>query len=254
MPDGSGGYEGFIGDLINRFVQFDGIEKFVITTGSANDVIQLPNGENVTDDIVDLGGGNDETALGRGVDIADGGDGIDGLDADLSQVAADISIDLNANTYTGVAGSSFTNFEYFTDRDNGFRTGTGNDNVVTRNADLDDSVRLGAGNDSVTVYDGTDFVVGYGLDTAPGEGGFDSSSSITAPRPPISPPTAASCRPMRTARAGTAGSRTAAAASCFSSASTGSTSPPARATTSSTISTSPTTPTTSSISAPAMTA
>jgi Ca2+-binding RTX toxin-like protein len=171
--DAAGGYEGYIGDLTNRFVMFHGIEKLVVTTGSANDVIQLPNGANVTDDIVSLGGGDDVTALGRGVDVADGGAGTDGLDADQSQVSVAISIDLNLNTYSGVAGTSFTNFEYFADRDNGFRTGTGNDNVITRNANLNDSVRLGAGNDSVTVYNGTDFVVGYGLDTPAGQGGTD---------------------------------------------------------------------------------
>jgi Ca2+-binding RTX toxin-like protein len=167
------GFDGYFRFLSNRFVIYHGFDTFDVRTGSGNDIITMGTGTVVTNDIVSLGSGDDIAVLGRGVDVADGGTGTDGLDADLSQVATDIAINLDANTFSGPAGISFTNFEYFTDPDNGFRTGTGNDTVVTRNADLDDSVRLGAGNDSVTVYNGTDFVVGYGLDTAAGAGGND---------------------------------------------------------------------------------
>ena len=159
-----GGVQGQIGDGMTRNVSFDNVERFDIRTGNAGDNVALGTGTRVTDDSVTLGGGDDFAELGRGVDQADGGFGTDGLAADLSTVSDAISINLAANTYSGVAGSSYVNFEYFSGT--GFKTGSGNDVVVTADLDLDDSVGLGGGSDSATVFDGSDTIAGgAGTDT-----------------------------------------------------------------------------------------
>jgi len=167
------GFDGYFGDLTNRFVNYHGFDAFDVRTGSGNDNITMGTGAVVTNDIVSLGSGDDAVVLGRGVDVADGGIGTDGVEADFSQTATAISVDLNTNSFSGPAGSSLTNFEYFYERDIGFATGSGNDTIVTRDAILNDAVRLGAGDDSVKVYGGTDYVVGFGVDTPAGQGGND---------------------------------------------------------------------------------
>jgi serralysin len=139
-------------------VTFYGIEKYDVTTGSGDDNINTGSGN----DIVHLGTGNDLVNVGSGNDTADGGAGTDGVSADLSAVTAAVAWDLVANSYSGPAGSSFTNFEYF----GTIATGSGNDTIVSGLGNHDESINAGDGNDLVKVFGGSDSVTGgAGTDT-----------------------------------------------------------------------------------------
>ncbi|HYJ84314.1 MAG TPA: M10 family metallopeptidase C-terminal domain-containing protein, partial [Allosphingosinicella sp.] len=155
--DGSG-VKGQIGDGGDRQVDFDGIERFDVRTGSGNDSIVLGTGGLATDDVVNLGAGDDMAEFGRGVDVGDGGFGTDGLAADLGLATVAISINLLTNTFSGPANAGFANFEYF--GGSGFRTGSGEDLVVTGKLDRGDWVLLGAGADRASVFNGFDTVDG----------------------------------------------------------------------------------------------
>jgi len=152
-----------------RSVSFDNFEWFNITTGSGDDDIVLGTGVRITADTVQLGGGNDRVDMGTysDSDHADGGTGIDGLCADLSGTSSNVKINLVTNTYSGPNGSSFVNFEYLGGFSvSGFKTGTGNDIIVTADLNLVDNVATGFGADTVTVYNGFDVVSGgSGSDT-----------------------------------------------------------------------------------------
>jgi Ca2+-binding RTX toxin-like protein len=157
--DGSG-VRGRIGDGAGRRVDFDNIERFDVRTGSGNDHVALGTGALATNDIVDLGGGDDFADLGRGLDRGNGGAGTDGLAADYSLAGSAIGINLLLNSWSGPAGTSFTNFEYLGSPTSNFLTGSGNDTIVTGSAVMGDFVGLGAGNDSIAVYNGADSVNG----------------------------------------------------------------------------------------------
>jgi len=155
------GILGQIGDGGTRRVDFNNIDRFDVRTGSGDDNIVLGTQSLITNDIVSLGGGNDVVDFGRGLDQGDGGAGIDGLAVDLSGTAVAVRIDLVANTWSGPAGTSFTNFEYLGSFSvTGFQTGSGNDVVRTANVNRNDNVTLGAGDDIVIFYDGNDNVLG----------------------------------------------------------------------------------------------
>ncbi|HYG46508.1 MAG TPA: calcium-binding protein [Allosphingosinicella sp.] len=120
------------------------------------------------------GAGDDMMEFRGGLDRGDGGIGFDSLAADLSLATADIWIDvrdvLNGG-YSGPEGTSFANFEYF--GGTGFRTGQGDDVVVTGLIQRDDIVALGAGDDSVTVVNGFDTVYGGDIDAGAANSGLD---------------------------------------------------------------------------------
>jgi Ca2+-binding RTX toxin-like protein len=159
-----GGVTGGFYDYSGRSTDFDSFEKLVVTTGSGDDVLDLTRGQ--SDDIVSLGAGDDFVSLRHGNDRADGGSGIDGLSADLSAVGADVRIDLGANIYVVPAAWSFANFEYLGRGSDYFRTGTGNDVVVTAAVNRGDMLDTGAGDDRATFRDGFDsFRAGAGTDT-----------------------------------------------------------------------------------------
>jgi hypothetical protein len=112
------------------------------------------------DDLVDLGSGSDS---------ADGGEGVDGVSANLSTFGAGVTVDLTAASTAGAAGT-LANFEYI-----GTLTTTAFDDVVvTRDIARDEFINTGAGADSVTVRNGYDRVSTERVSTR--------WSSTTAPR------------------------------------------------------------------------
>ncbi len=157
----NGGFNGGISvnnpQISSRLVDFTGIERFIVTTGSAADDITVASGN----DEVRTGAGNDRVNVGSGVDIADGGADVDAISADLSGLATGATIDLGIAVNTGAYGT-YSNFEYF-----GTITGSGFDDVfVTTNVAQIDTINGGAGNDVITVRNGRDVVNGgSGTDT-----------------------------------------------------------------------------------------
>jgi Ca2+-binding RTX toxin-like protein len=151
----NGGFDGGITvdnpQISSRLVAFTGIERFIVTTGSAADDITVASGN----DEVRTGAGNDRVNVGSGVDIADGGADVDAISADLSGLAAGATINLGNAANTGAYGT-YSNFEYF-----GTITGSGFDDVfVTTGVAQIDTVDGGAGNDQITVSNGRDIVNG----------------------------------------------------------------------------------------------
>ncbi len=142
------------------------IENFEITTGAGNfqDFIRTGNGN----DVLNLGGGDDQAFAGSGGLVADGGAGVDGISASFATATTDIVVNLQTNTFTGVAGSSIVNFEYFlVDGANpGLATGSGNDTIVTTDVAKSDNIDAGGGNDTITIVNGNDTAKGgSGIDT-----------------------------------------------------------------------------------------
>ena len=159
-PDeANGGYTGgFYNYTDGAAVQYSGIERFVIATGSGNDTLTTGTGN----DIVSTGGGDDFVNLGSGLDQADGGAGTDGLSVDMSAVTEAVTWSLQTNVYMGPEGTSFTNFEYFSS----VRTGSGDDIIVTGALLRGETIQTGAGDDKVFVSGGGDSVaMGTGTDT-----------------------------------------------------------------------------------------
>ena len=77
--DPNGGHSGSIGDGATRAVSYSGIENFNITTGSGNDVVRGGSDDNY----VYLGQGDDRYVVAGDFNSVDGGEGIDGVTADL---------------------------------------------------------------------------------------------------------------------------------------------------------------------------
>jgi Ca2+-binding RTX toxin-like protein len=142
----------------DRAVTFDGIENYIVNSGAGADRIVLGKG----DDTVFSGAGNDYVDVGKGMVVADGGEGADLISADLSDWTFSMSLDLPNGFMNLVPGNRITSFEGLSN----FRTGSGNDTLISTWAGLADSVYLGAGNDLFTTYDGQDFADGgTGTDT-----------------------------------------------------------------------------------------
>ena len=139
-------------------VQYTGIDRFVITTGSGNDSISTATGN----DIVSTGAGNDFVNVATGTDQADGGTGTDSIRADMSAATTAILWNIQTNSYSGPVGSSFTNFESFFE----LFTGSGNDVIVTSFSAAPEEVVTLGGNDTVTVGGGFDTIFdNAGVDT-----------------------------------------------------------------------------------------
>lgn len=154
-PNATGGFNGTISvnnpQISSQLVAFTGIERFIVTTGSAADDITVASGN----DEVRTGAGNDRVNVGSGVDIADGGADVDAISADLSGLLTGATINLGNAVNTGAYGT-YSNFEYF-----GTITGSGFDDVfVTTGVAQIDTVNGGAGNDQITVSNGRDVVNG----------------------------------------------------------------------------------------------
>jgi Ca2+-binding RTX toxin-like protein len=155
---GLGGWDGAFTNYGDRYVAYNSIEHFRITTGSGNDNIITADGN----DVVHGGAGDDLIDVGSGIDQADGGAGIDRISADMSAFSAAVLWNLETNSYAGPAGSQFANFEYF----GTLRTGSGDDVIVTTAERHNETIHAGAGNDRITVKNGDDQVHGgAGSDT-----------------------------------------------------------------------------------------
>ena len=147
-PNGAlGGFDGQFTDSANVQVAYTSIEHFTITTGSGSDNLTTASGN----DIVSLGSNNDFVDVGSGVDQADGGANEDGISADMSSATAAILWNLETGSFSGIAGASFINFEYF----GTLTTGSGNDVIITGNAARNETINLGDGDDNATVRNST---------------------------------------------------------------------------------------------------
>ncbi len=157
----AGGYNGALynnSQLANfNRVDWSGVERFDIATGSGNDTVQTGD----ADDRVASGGGNDYLLTRGGADVVDGGAGVDRWWADKSAATTAIMLDLNAaapQSYVvgGVTGS-VTGIEVL-GSDLRFLTGSGNDIIVTHASFLNDVIGTGTGDDTVTVKAGIDSI------------------------------------------------------------------------------------------------
>jgi Ca2+-binding RTX toxin-like protein len=147
-------------------VRFSGVEHFELTLTGHRDIVVTVDGD---DSVIALAG-DDDLFTGKGVDTVDGGTGIDRWSADKSAMTAALDLDLNRTgvqaTYAvrsevtnGVATATVQGIEAL---GNGtgdpFRSGSGNDVIVTRGEILDDQIATGAGTDRVKVAGGNDRV------------------------------------------------------------------------------------------------
>jgi hypothetical protein len=156
--DDEGGWTGsFAITYYGWYDNYDSVERFVITSGSAGDSIRTKDGN----DIVKTQGGDDVVNVENGTDQADGGDGVDAVSADLGAETGNILWNLQTNSFAGSA-DSFTNFEYF----GTVTTGSGHDQIVTNAITRNELLYTGIGNDLVTFAGGSDEAyLGVGTDT-----------------------------------------------------------------------------------------
>jgi len=157
-----------------RTVNFDSIERFNLTGGSASDYL----GGDIYNDILVGGSGNDLLEGARGGDIINGGIGIDLWRADYSTSSNAITIQLSSTVDTnavvsGIAGGVVKNIERLD-----FSSGSGNDSISTAPFAYDDSIWTNGGDDTINVgKGGWDYVHGGdGIDL----GIFDWSASTTS--------------------------------------------------------------------------
>lgn len=154
--DSNGGWRGYYYVDGNTRADFTSVDAFTITGTAFNDRIITGDG----DDTVVAGTGADLVSTGAGSDTLNGGGGIDGIGRNFINAAGAISVDLGANSVSGIGGS-ITSFEYFYE----FVTGSGNDVLVSTSALASDSVTMGGGNDTFTSLRGYDsYDAGLGSD------------------------------------------------------------------------------------------
>jgi Ca2+-binding RTX toxin-like protein len=130
-------------------LQFGGVDRFDVSTGSGNDTIITGAG----DDTIVSGGGDDLLDSGSGNASIDGGAGIDQWKANLARLSAGVSIDLTDPSVAQVlaGGSSIVNIERLD------LVATGHDDTIVFGVAAiayDNHVDTGAGDDSVTVRGG----------------------------------------------------------------------------------------------------
>lgn len=152
--NGSGGYwDGTNGTRVD----FSNIERFEITTGFGNDSVYTGNGA----DRATLGSGNDYVNTAQGAATVDGGAGNDSWQADFTNNATAVSVNLNNATSVLGNGSEITGVEAVN-----LSLGNGADVVRTRvgvvRDGFNDRVAGGFGDDTVTVGGGYDTVEGGG--------------------------------------------------------------------------------------------
>jgi serralysin len=156
FPDHSGFFRWFA-PVARYGVTFSGIEQFQISGGAANDF--LVSGQ--SNDTMTGGAGNDSIFTKLGDAAVDGGTGTDEWSANFSDRTTDITVNLASNTMTGIEVLG-----YGSNSASNFRTGSGNDTIVTTALAESDYIDTGAGNDRVTLRGGVDTVdLGNGTDT-----------------------------------------------------------------------------------------
>ncbi|HEX8239032.1 MAG TPA: calcium-binding protein [Allosphingosinicella sp.] len=172
VSDPAGGYAGTIGDGGDRSLAYSSIEVFNITTGSGNDIIR---GGGITTTIpgnfinqYSLGAGDDLFYSMGGTDTVDAGAGVDGFSGTLGANGGAILWSLQPTALPGLH-NIYTGFEYFLS----LTTGSGQDTIVTANANRADAITLGAGSDTATLYDGFDIVIGGESGAGNVDSGFD---------------------------------------------------------------------------------
>jgi Ca2+-binding RTX toxin-like protein len=168
-----GGYSGGFTDDSTRSVAFEAIDRFVITTGSGDDVITTGDGDDIVDagaigsDTIKTQGGNDIIYVhGIGADTADAGTGTDTLVVNFSQATLAV-FDARDPTANSISGGWDGIFYNSTDGGNVFYTsverfnitgGSGDDNITT--ADGNDQISTGAGDDVLNGAAGDDLLDG----------------------------------------------------------------------------------------------
>ena len=165
-------------------VTFANVEKFDLVLGESDDSIRTGD----FDDSVVGNAGNDTLRTGKGADTVDGGGGNDRWQADKSDAANALKINLTAASskykIAGVA-ATVTSIEALgvgdADGDR-FATGSGADTIVTTSGFFADYIETDGGNDTVTVAGGFGDIVrmGGGTDTlrvrwAGGDFGYSTS-------------------------------------------------------------------------------
>ncbi|HEX8257656.1 MAG TPA: hypothetical protein VF589_08470, partial [Allosphingosinicella sp.] len=134
----------FLGSSVR--LNFTGVERFVVTTGTGNDAITT--GDNA--DTVSAGAGNDAINSRKGRDTIDGGSDIDSWSADFTPQTSAVILDLNdAGTTTLAGGTTVRNIESLLN----FNTGSGHDVLTTfASGAPGDTIDTGGGNDRVTLF------------------------------------------------------------------------------------------------------
>lgn len=147
-------------------IDFKGIENFNLTLGKGRDHVATGDG----DDIIVGNGGSDWYITGKGFDQIDAGNGYDvRWEADKSAANA-MLIDLNQETFSYTIGNRTALIKGVdllgSDANHRFRTGAGNDFIVTQDFGAADYINTGAGNDLVKARGGLDYIdMGTGSDT-----------------------------------------------------------------------------------------
>ncbi len=148
-----------------RQVDYYGIEKVDFTGGSARDDLR---GGNLDDRLIG-NAGNDALRSYQGVDTVNGGAGTDLWEADYTNLAGNVTVninvaaDVNANIrLDGVLlGANVRNVEQMI-----MRTGGGDDIVTALTGVYNDDIRTGDGDDKITTSRGRDYIeAGNGTDT-----------------------------------------------------------------------------------------
>lgn len=164
---------GYFGEFRNYYsygngAYFAGVEHFDVKLGSGSDTLHVGDGN----DKVQAGAGGDYMNTRGGADTIDGGDGADRWNADKSAANAGMTIDLTlAVSSYAIGGQTVTvrGIEALGGSDhvgNRFRSGSGNDTIVTRNEGYQDFIETLGGNDIIKIAGGHDRVHGGdGLDT-----------------------------------------------------------------------------------------
>lgn len=153
-----------------------GLERVELTTGSGND--DIIGGAQA--DAISTSGGNDfidaktrPTAAGSGIDVVDGGQGIDTLIVDASAETKAVQLFAGGSPAFSVRSESGRFFidAYSVERVN-LTSGAGADAITGRF--LDDTIATAIGNDTIDGGDGNDSVnAGAGVDTLYGSRGID---------------------------------------------------------------------------------
>jgi serralysin len=152
------------GDANNR-ADYTGIERFNVTTGAGDDIIRTGDGI----DTISTGAGDDIIYSGYSADNISGGAnsalGADVWIADLSPLGVNVTLDLTAvstNYQVGADIGSVSGVEQLgmnngvaTDR---FKTGSGDDSIVTRSGFYNESIATNGGNDRIKLAGGRDVV------------------------------------------------------------------------------------------------
>jgi Ca2+-binding RTX toxin-like protein len=148
-----------------------------ISSGAGNDLIHLnPNGAATV-----LAGSGDDWIYGGGSNkVVDLGTGVNGYNADYSDLSGNISVNLVSGTYSGLAGLSGT-FSQTTS----FATGSGDDSITLAATNPNASIFTGAGDDTMSVSGGIDqayggdgndtLIINYGSDASPINGSVGAS-------------------------------------------------------------------------------